>query len=171
MSSTVMMERTGLGLPGMGVPGLSASTMMPPLGVSPSSGYLMVPRCTMKFEKCSGGMKLLCSCDDAMACSTLQNLATMLQGGMCSCCMMLNGMMVCCCNLTLGLCKCETTDKGVCLTYTSGDSKCCEMIQACCDCLSCMANDGCTCVLLMNNTPVACGCPESAATHAKSGKR
>jgi hypothetical protein len=32
------------------------------------------------------------------------------------------------------------------------------MIQACCDCLSCMTKDGCTCCVMMNNTPIACGC-------------
>ena len=26
---------------------------------------MMVPRCTMKIEKCTGGMKITCTCDDA----------------------------------------------------------------------------------------------------------
>ena len=73
---------------------------------------LMVPRCTMKMEKCTGGMKITCMCDDPMACSMMQNLCMMLQGGMCSCCCMMNGMMVCCCNLTMGMCKCEMTKDG-----------------------------------------------------------
>jgi hypothetical protein len=30
------------------------------------------------------------------------------------------------------------------------------MIQACCDCLATMMKNGCTCCLLMNNTPVCC---------------
>ena len=65
----------------------------------------------------------------------LQNLCTMMAGGMCSCCMMMNGMMVCCCNMMMGMCKCEMTDgMGVCVTCTSGDKDCCAMIQACCDC-------------------------------------
>jgi hypothetical protein len=72
--------------------------------------------------------------------------------------MMMNGMMVCCCNLTMGMCKCEMTDKGCVMTCTSGDAKCCEMIQACCDCMACMLKDGCTCCVMMNNTPVCCGC-------------
>jgi hypothetical protein len=46
----------------------------------------------------------------------------------------------------------------VCVTCVSGDSKCCEMIQSCCDCLACMHKDGCTCCLMLNNTPVCCGC-------------
>src|SRR5262245_35253205 len=158
MSSTMMMERTGMGMPGMmgGMPGTT-----PGMGTTPSmpaSNWMMVPRCTYKIEKCTGGMKITCSCDDKMACSMVQNLCQMLQGGMVSCCMMMNGMMVCCCNLTMGMCKCDMTDKGVCITCTSGDPKCCEMIQACCDCISCMLKDGCTCCVMMNNTPVCCGC-------------
>jgi hypothetical protein len=163
MSSTMMMERTGMGLPGMGLPGLGTPTLGSPAGVASSGNYLMVPRCTLKFEKCTGGMKVHCVCEDKMACSMMQNLCTMLQGGLCSCSVMLNGMTVCHCHFTMGLCKCDMTDKGVLLTCTSGDSKCCEMIQAYCDCLSCLMNAGCTCCLLMNNTPVACGCCELPA--------
>ena len=131
--TSMMMERAamaGMGAAGMGTP------MMGGTSARCRPTWMMVPRCTMKFEKCKGGMKITCTCDDQMACSMMQNLCTMLQGGMCSCCMMMNGMMVCCCNLTMGMCKCEMTDKGVCITCTSGDSKCCEMIQACCDCMT-----------------------------------
>jgi hypothetical protein len=160
MSSAMMMERTGMGMAGVGVPGLGTPGLGAP-ATMPAS-WMMVPRCTLKFEKCQGGMKLTCACDDQAACGMVQNLCAMLQGGMCSCHVMLNGMTVCCCNLTMGLCRCETTETGVCLTCTSGDSKCCEMIQACCDCLHCMLNAGCTCCVLMNNTPVCCGCCEVA---------
>lgn len=171
MSSTMMMERTGVGMPGMAMPGMGAATMGTPTGAAPTSGYVMVPRGTIKFEKCSGGMKIICSCDDQMACSMMQNLAAMLQGGMCSCCTTLNGMMVCSCNLTLGMCKIDMTDKGICITYTSGDSKCSEMIQACCDCLSCMVQDGCACCVMMNHTPIACGGQEIAATTGKTASK
>ena len=157
MSSTMMMERTGMGMPGMGVPGMGVPTMGPQTGAPTSGSYVMVPRCTMKFEKCAGGMKVSCSCDDKMACSMMQNLCTMLAGGMCSCCVMLNGMTVCCYNYTMGMCKCEMTETGVYFTCTSGDPQCSEMIQACCDCVSVMMNAGCTCCFLMNNTPVCCG--------------
>lgn len=162
MNSTMMMERSGMGMPGMGVPGMGAPGMGTVTGAPTSPNYVMVPRCTMKFEKCTGGMKLTCACDDTMACSMMQNLCTMLAGGLCSCCVMHNGMIVCTCNFTMGHCKCEMTDKGVSFTCTSGDAKCCEMIQAYCDCLGTMVNAGCTCCVLMNNTPVACGCCESA---------
>ena len=149
-----MMKMDTVGMPGMG-------TGMAPMGGTSAPmmpNMMMVPRCTMKFEKCTGGMRITCACDDPTACSMMQNLCGMLAGGMVSCCMMMNGMMVCCCNLTLGMCKCEMTKDGCVVTYTSGDAKCCEMIQACCDCLACMMKDGCTCCLMMNNTPVACAC-------------
>ena len=117
----------------------------------------MVPRCTFKMEKCTGGMKITCTCDDQMACSMMQNLCTMLAGGMCSCCMMMNGMVVCTCNLTMGMCKCEMTDTGVSSPAPAATSPCCDMIQACCDCMTTMLKAGCTCCMLMNNTPVCCG--------------
>ena len=130
----MMMERTGMGMQGMSTPGMGTPTMGSPMPAT--ANWMMVPRCTFKFEKCTGGMKITCVCDDKMACSMMQNLCTMMAGGMCTCCCMMNGMMVCCCNLTMGMCKCEMTDKGVCITCTSGDPKCCEMIQSCCDCLA-----------------------------------
>ena len=151
--ATMMMDRgsmTGMGTQ-MGAPGVGTGVGMP-------TNMMMVPRCKLTFEKCQGGMKVNCVCDDQMARSMMQNLCQMLQGGMCSCCMVMNGMMVCCCNLTMGMCKCDMTDKGVCVTCISGDAKCGEMIQACCDCVSTMLKAGCTCCLMMNNTPVCCGC-------------
>ena len=45
---------------------------------------MMIPRCTMKVEKCTGGMKITCSCEDATACAMMQNLCNMMAGGMCS---------------------------------------------------------------------------------------
>jgi hypothetical protein len=164
----MMMERTGMGVPGMGVPGMGTPAVGAPTGTSPYANYLMVPRCTFKVEKCTGGVKITCRCDDKMACSMVQNLCSMLQGGMCSCCCTLNGMVVCCCNLTMGLCKCEMTEDGVCVTCTSGDSKCAEMLQACCDCLSGLMDAGCTCCLYLNNTPVCCGYTDASKSGSKS---
>jgi hypothetical protein len=168
MSSAVMMERTAMGVPGMSVPGLGASSVGTPAGFPTGPNWTMVPRCTFKVEKCTGGFKLTCACDDKLATSMVQNLCSMLAGGMCSCCCTFNGVTVCYCNFTMGLCKYETTDSGVCVTCTSGDPKCCEMIQACCDCLSCMMDAGCTCCFLVNNTPVCCGCCEPAKSPAKA---
>ncbi len=152
MTSAMMMERPGMMMPGMaqGMPAGGTAPMMP--------NMMMVPRCQMKFEKCPGGMKMTCTCSDKMACSMMQNLCSMLAGGMCSCVMTWNGMMVCCCNMTMGMSKYEMTSDGCVMTCTSGDPKCCEMIQACCDCMATMMKAGCTCCVMMNNTPVCCGC-------------
>jgi hypothetical protein len=162
MTSTVMMERTSTGMHTM--PGVSAGVPT----VSPAtSNWLMVPRCTFKFEKCQGGVKIHCVCDDPMARSMMQNLCTALMGGTWGCYCTLNGMMVSCCNLTMGLCKCELTSDGCCVTCTSGDQKCCEMIQSCCDCLSTLCSSGCSCCLLLNNTPVCCGTSETTTKTTK----
>ena len=159
--STMMMERPQVGMPNMGMPGMAPMTGMPatmPVG----HNHLMIPRCTLRFEKCTGGMKITCACDDAVACSMLQNLCMMMQNGLCSCCCLMNGMVVCHCTLTMGMCACEMTNDGCCLTCTSGDAKCCAMIQACCDCLCAMCEAGCTCCVMLNNTPVCCGCTACA---------
>jgi len=147
-----MMSPTMTGMPGMMTPGM---TTMP--GGMPAMTMPMVPRCTIKMEKCTGGMKILCSCEDKVAASALQNLCAAMAGTMCSCCCMMNGMMMCCCNLAMGMCKCEMTKDGVCITCTSGDKDCCAMIQACCDCMNTMMHSGCTCSVMMNNMPVCCG--------------
>ena len=109
MTNAMMMERSGM-MTGMGpmAPGMMGGTATMPT----TPQWMMVPRCTMKMEKCKGGMKITCTCDDKMSATMMQNLCTMMAGGMCSCCMMMNGMMVCCCNLTMGMCKCEMTDDG-----------------------------------------------------------
>ena len=154
--SSVMMERAGMAMPGMSMPAMGAP-MTGPATAMPAMNWMMVPRCTFKMEKVSGGMKITCSCDDKVSTSMVQNLCNMLAGGMCSCYVMMNGMMVCCCNLTMGMCKCDMTKDGVSITCTSGDPKCGEMIQACCECMATMLKDGCTCCVMMNNTPVCCG--------------
>ena len=106
--NTMMAERNVMGMTGMGM-GMTGAAAAGPS----AANMMMVPRCKMTFEKCTGGMKMTCVCDDKVSAGMLQNLCTMMAGGMCSCCMMMNGMMVCCCNLTMGMCKCEPTDKGV----------------------------------------------------------
>src|SRR3954469_12404846 len=148
MMNPAMMS-AGMMTPGMTMPGMT----MPTAGMNQG----MVPRARVTCEKISGGMKISCVCDDKTAAATLQNLCTMLAGGMCSCCCLMNGMVVCCCNLTMGMCKCDMTKDGCTITCTSGDPKCAEMVQACCDCMACMLKDGCTCCVMMNNTPVCCG--------------
>ncbi len=155
-SSVQMMERMGMGLPGMSPQTMPTPTM--PGGIPAHVNLMMVPRCTFKMEKTKEGMKIICTCDDPMATSMLQHLCSALTGTMCSCCMMMNGMMVCCCNLTMGITKCDMSKDGVTITCTSGDKACADMIQSCCECMSTMLKNGCTCCVLMNNTPVCCGC-------------
>jgi len=53
---------------------MTGSPMARPPGMP---GMMMVPRCAMRFEKCAGGMKIVCTCDDPMACSMMQNLCSM----------------------------------------------------------------------------------------------
>jgi hypothetical protein len=170
MSSAMMLERTGMAMPGVGVPGMGTSPVGTPTGYTPGMNYLVVPRGTVKFEKCQGGMKVYCSCDDKQACSMVQNLCSMLAGGMCSVYVQANGMTVCCCNLTMGLCKYEMTDSGVCVTCTSGDQKCAEMIQACCDCMSTMMDAGCTCCVCVNQNPVCCGGSDTSKSKTGGSK-
>ena len=151
MTTAMMMDRTGMMMPGM-------TTGMPsPAGMPAAPNWMMVPRCTIKMEKMSNGMKMTCTCDDPTATGMMQNLCQMLAGGMVSCCCVMNGMTVCCCNLTMGMCKVEMSKDGCVMTCTSGDADCCRMIQACCDCLSACLTAGCTCCVMMNNTPVCCG--------------
>jgi hypothetical protein len=155
MTSMAMMERSGMMGAGtsMQSPGVGSMGGMP----GATANMMMVPRCTIKMEKTKEGMCLTCTCTDPTACTMMQNLCTMMAGGMVSCCMMMNGMMVCCCNMTMGMCTCEMSDKGCKISCTSGDAKCCQMIQACCDCMSAMLQAGCTCCVMMNGNPICCG--------------
>jgi hypothetical protein len=152
MTGTVMMERTAQGMP------MTTGQTTTPMT---TGNWLTVPRCTYKFEKCQGGMKMTCICDDPMARSMMQQLCMALTGGMCSAFCTMNGVTVCQCNFTMGMCKVEMTDTGVCITCTSGDTACCNMIQSCCDCLMCMCDSGCVCCVTMNGNPVCCGYTES----------
>ncbi len=117
----------------------------------------MTPCCTIEFEKCAGGFKVHCKCEDEVACGALHNLCRMLSHGLCSLCCSQNGLCVAQCNLTCGACVCECTEVGCCITCTSGDKKCCEMLLACCDSLAKCCESGCCCYVCFNNTPVCCG--------------
>src|SRR5262249_17779193 len=133
--TNAMMERMGMTAPTAAMPGTG---MGAPSAMPTAVNMMMGPRCTLKMEKCRGGMKMTCTCEDKVACGMVQSLCTMLAGGLCSCCLVLNGMTVCCCNLTMGLCKCEMTEDGCTITCTSGDKACAAMIQACCECCTAM---------------------------------
>ncbi len=121
--TSMMMERTGMTMPAM-----SSAGMTTPMSMPTGAQWLMIPRCTMKMEPCTDGMKISCTCDDKAACTMMQNLCNMMAGGMVSCCMVMNGTVVCTCNLTMGMCKCEMTPKGFTLMCTSGDKSCCDML-------------------------------------------
>src|SRR4051812_24527239 len=76
---TKLMERAGMGMAGMGMTGMGAPTMgtgmMGGTSTMPSGmNMMMVPRCTMTMEKCPGGMKITCTCEDATSAGMLQNL-------------------------------------------------------------------------------------------------
>ena len=154
MSSAMLMERSMMAA-GMGAPGHLNATS--PMGTQ-APNFCVVPRCNMRFEKCEGGFKLWCACEDKLAASTLQNLCRMLADQTCCCCCTFNGINVCQCNLACCHCKCENTKDGVCITCHTGDKECCQMIQACCDCLSACCQSGCCCYVCFGNTPVCCGC-------------
>ena len=102
MTSSMVMERAGMGMLGMGMGSMMQGAMGGTATMPASPQGMMVPRCKMTMTKCKGGMQITCQCDDKMTATMLQNLCTMMAGGMCSCCMMMNGMMVCCCNMTMG---------------------------------------------------------------------
>ncbi len=59
------MSMTNLGW-GRGTRMMGGATM--PAGMN----MMMVPRCTITMEKCAGGMKVTCTCDNAMSAGVLQ---------------------------------------------------------------------------------------------------
>lgn len=156
MATAKMMERT-TGMPMAGMPG-TTGMMGTAAPSTPGMNMMMVPHCTMTFAKCPGGMKVTCSCEDKVSAAMVQNLCTMMAGGLLSCCCTMSGMMVCCYNMVMAHCKCEPTEDGVCITCTSGDPSCCAMIEACCASMTAMMKAGCSCCLMMNNMPVCCAC-------------
>ena len=156
MSSAMLLERSALGA------GHSPAPFGSAIG-SPSAApanWCIVPRCNIQVEKCQGGLKLRCVCEDEVATATLQNLCKMLADGLCSCSCTWNGICICQCNLACGNCACEYTHDGVSITCTSGDKACCDMLQACCECLSKCLKNGCCCYVSFGNTPVCCGCSQ-----------
>jgi hypothetical protein len=143
-----------MNMPMMGGMSSMMGGMMSPMMMN---SMMMAPRCTIKMERMTGGMKMTCMCDDKTSAEMMKNLCMMMQGGMMSCCMMMNGMMCCCCNMgMMGMCKMEMTEMGCVMTCTSGDSNCMKMIQSCCDCMMAMMMPGNTCCMMMNGMPIGC---------------
>lgn len=157
MASMMMMDK-GMMSPMMGSMGAPMSGATMPAGGAGAMQMCMVPRCTMKMEKCKDGFKMTCTCEDEVAAATLQNMCKMLAGSMCSCCCMMNGMTMCNCCFTMCKCECTDTKMGVCFTCTSGDADCCAMCQACCDCMTACMKAGCMCCVCLGGTPVCCCC-------------
>lgn len=151
MSSAVL-ERPTFGSP----TGATATPGFAPTA-APAGNLCVVPRCELRFEKCAGGCKIYCKCDDAVGAATLQNLCRALCDGQCSCCCTWNGVQVCNVSLCCGHCKCENTPDGCCISCTSGDKACCDMLQACCDCLATCCKSGCCCYVCFGGTPCCCG--------------
>ena len=130
--------------------------MSAPMSMPGNAMGMMMPRCTIRMERMAGGMRMTCMGVDEMSTRMMQNLMGLMGSGMMSCAMMMNGMPVMRCNMTMGMCRPEMTDDGMVITYTSGDSNMMGMIQACCDCMSTMMQQGCSCCVMMNNIPVCC---------------
>jgi hypothetical protein len=149
------MERMMGAMPMPGMTGYAGPMSAPTMGM-PSA--MMAPRCTMKMEKTADGCKIVCECDNDLACSTLQSLCKAMADQMCGCCVMMNGLPVCTCNFAMAMCKVEYTKKGVTVVCRSGDKDCCQMIQSCCDCMGAMLAAGCCCYLCFGGAPVCCGC-------------
>ena len=155
MKTAMKMEpKTNKMMMGRNMMNMSMNTGMP---MGNTMDMMMIPRCMFKMEKCKDGMKISCMASDDMAASMMQNLCTMLNGGMVGFQMMMNGMTMMTCNMMMGMCKCEMTMDGMMITCTSGDAQCCKMIQDCCNCMMTMMECGCMCCMTMNSTPVCCG--------------
>ena len=157
MDRGMMMGNMGMGM-SSGMPSMmgqmSGMPNMMPMGM----GMAMMPRCTMKMEKCTGGMKITCMCDDEMAAATLQNMCKMMAGGMMSMCCIINGMMMCKCNMAMCKRECAMPKDGVCMTCTCGDKAMCDLLQACCDCMCMCMKAGCMCCMMIGGMPMCCGC-------------
>lgn len=151
------MGNTGMMNMPMGGMGMMGGMMNMPTMMGSMPAMMMAPRCTIKMEKCPGGMMMTCTFDDKTGAAMMANLMGMMQNGMCSCCMMMNGMCMCCCNMgMMGMCKVEMMEMGCKVTCTSGDKNSEKMIQACCDCMAAMMMPGMTCCMMMNGMPMCC---------------
>jgi hypothetical protein len=153
-------NQAGLDLPAsaMSMPAPTLPGMAPPQsGMSAAKpATLMVPRCTFEVEKCKGGMKVTCSCDDKVAFGMLATLCLMLQGGTAGFYGLLNGMTLYYFQV-LGSGKYEQGDGWVCFTFTSTEPGGIRMLQDTCDHLLSLLRSGLTCWLTMNNTAVCAG--------------
>ncbi|WP_437230499.1 hypothetical protein SH661x_001999 [Planctomicrobium sp. SH661] len=150
MATSILVERSTFA---------SAQTGSAPApATAPATNWCAVPRCELRVEKCKDGVKLHCSCEEEIACATLQNLCRSLAGGQCSVTCQWNGITVFDCKLVCGNCKIECTEEGCCISCCSGDQACCEITQACCEALACCLKNGCCCFVCISGTPICCCC-------------
>jgi hypothetical protein len=155
MPSAVVMERFSLGSQaGQSQAPAWQGSQLP---AAAPGNWCVVPRCKIEFEKCQGGYKIHCHCEDELSAATLQNLCRMLGEGCCSCCCTQNGIQCCNCTFAQCHCKCEYTKDGCTIHCTSGDKQCAAQCQACCECCQKCCENGCACFVCFNGTPVCCG--------------
>jgi hypothetical protein len=159
MASSVLLERGASAVapfPSQGPTQGWQPSAYPP-GSPAAANWCVLPRANVEFEKCTGGFKIRCRCEDEVARGTLQNLCRMLSDGLCSCYCCQNGICIFQCNLTCGICKTEYTKDGCTISCVSGDKACGAILQSCCEALSTCCESGCCCYISFNNTPVCCG--------------
>src|SRR4029077_14645971 len=111
MSNAVLMDRFTVGTPASTGPGSGQQPGFP-TGAPAGTNWCVVPRCKVEFEKCTGGFKIHCRCEDELSTATLQNLCRMLCDGCCSCYCSNNGIQCCQCTFANCHCKCEYTKDG-----------------------------------------------------------
>ena len=150
--ATMMME--------LGCRCLAYDSGMSPQAPTGMPSMMMVPRCTIRMEKCPRRNELACTSDDELASAAMQNLCRCWPAECGVRCRTWNGTTMRQCNLCSANCQCEMTKDGCCITCTSGDKKCCEMSASLCDRLSACMEAGCCCYVCFGNTPVCCGCCE-----------
>jgi hypothetical protein len=155
-ASAVLTERSATGAHHAGAPAHQWNWQFGGAQAAGAAPWLVVPRCELKFAKSEGGFSITCRCEDEVSAATLHNLCKMLAGGGCSCACTYNGIPVCQCNFAIGHTHCEYTKNGVKITCTSGDDKCAQALQACCECCKQCCDSGCCCTVSFGNTPVCC---------------
>ena len=117
-------------------------------------------QCTLRFEKCKGGFRIHCCCDDQTECPEFQTLCQALCDGNMLCCCMHNGNPIGSINLCCGECECDCASDGCCVTCTGCDKNRCKILRACCDFLEiCCKNGGC-CNICFSDT---CCCSGTCA--------
>ena len=115
--------------------------------------------CTLRFEKCIGGFKIHCCCNEQGQRCDFQNLCRSLCDGNANCYCTRDGLQFCKFDLCCAECDCDckVTKDGCCITCTSCDANCSELLQSCCDCLEACCKIGCCCNLCFGDKCCCCG--------------